>query len=261
MHHEVALAAFEHGLHVLTEKPLADSMHHAQMMVAVAEAAGKTLMVSQNYRYRPWARTMRELIQSGEFGPPDNISIRFAKALKFDGSFRFQMAHPLMRDMSIHHFDLMRAVTGREPVSVYARTWKPTWSWFEDDPCAAAIFELEGGLKAIYEGTWVTRGRETTWDGYWSVECPGAVIELRSDRVHVIPAEHPDEDALVEMPQEVRSGQSAVLVEFQRAVAEGAEPETSGRDNLRTLAMCFAAMESSRTGLPVEVAGILQQDT
>ncbi len=257
VHHEVALAAFERGLHVLSEKPIAESMEHARMMVEAAEQAGRTLMVSQNYRYRPWARTMRRLLQSGEFGPPDNISVRFAKSLEFDGSFRFRMAHPLVRDMSIHHFDLMRALTGREPISVYATTWQPPWSWFEDDPCVAAIFELEGGLKAVYEGTWVTRGRETTWDGYWRVECSGAVIELRSEHVHVIPAGHPDEDAEVELAQETGSGQSAVLEEFQRAVAEGREPETSGRENLTTLAMGFAAMESSRTGRPVEIAKVV----
>jgi len=257
VHLDIALAAFEHGLHVLTEKPIADTMERGRRMVAAARQAGLTLMVSQNYRFRRWARTVRELLASGRFGPPDNISVRFAKLLKFDGSFRFRMEHPLVRDMSIHHFDLMRALTGREPVTVYARTWRPQWSWFEHDPCVAAIFEFEGGLKVLYEGSWVTRGRETTWDGYWNIECPAVVIELRAGRVHLIPAEHPDQDSEVELGGRAGSGQSAALREFQQAVAEGREPETSGRDNLKSLAMSFAVMESARTGAPVEVTGIV----
>jgi len=255
--HQVALAAFERGMHVLTEKPIADSMERGRRMVEAAREARRTLMVSQNYRFRPWARTMRQLLQSGRFGPPDNISVRFARSLRFDPALSPRMAHPLVRDMSIHHFDLMRALTGREPLSVCARTWKPQWSWFEEDPCAAALFEFEGGLKVVYEGTWVTRGRQTTWDGYWSIECPEAVIELRADRVHVIPADHPGEDSEVALPGGSGTGQTAALEEFCRAVLEEREPETSGRDNLRSLAMSFAVMESSRTGRPVEIAHVL----
>lgn len=257
VHHDVALAALHRGMHVLTEKPIADSMERGRQMAEAAERAGRTLMVSQNYRFRPWARTMRDLLQSGKFGPPDNVSVRFAKSLRFDGSFRPKMEHPLVRDMSIHHFDLMRALTGREPIVVYARSWRPQWSWFEHDPCVAAVFEFEGGLKAVYEGTWVTRGRETTWDGYWRVECPEAVIELRADRVHVIPAEHPDQDSEVELHETTDSGQSAALLEFQQAIAEGREPETSARDNLKSLAMSFAVMESSRTGAAVEIGKVV----
>jgi len=251
-HHEIALAAFARGLHVLTEKPMADTMEHAQLMVKAADEAGRTLMVSQNYRFRPWARTMRQLIQSGRFGAPDNVSARFARAFKPDAPERAKMPHPLVRDMSIHHFDLMRALTGREPLLVFGRTWQPQWSWCAEAPCAAAIFEFEGGLKAVYEGDWVTRGRETPWDGYWCVECSEAVIELRGEQVHVIPAGHPDEDGEVELQRDPSSGQAAALHEFQSAVAEGREPEASGRDNLKSLAMCFALMESARTGEPVE---------
>ena len=257
LHHEVALAAFERGLHVLTEKPIADTMANGRRMVEAAQQAGVTLMVSQNYRFRPWARTMRRLIGSGQFGPPDSMSVRFAKAVRFEGSFRLKMDHPLVRDMSIHHFDLMRALTGREPTTVYARTWQPSWSWFDGDPCAAALFEFDGGLEAVYEGSWVSRGRETTWDGYWCVECPQAVLELRGERVHVTPAEHPDTDSEVELDHGPASGQTAVLAEFQQAVAEGREPETSGRDNLVSMAMSVAVMESSRAHRPVRIADVL----
>ncbi|MHC4480380.1 MAG: Gfo/Idh/MocA family protein, partial [Planctomycetota bacterium] len=250
---------FERGLHVLVEKPIADTMARGRAMVEAARRAQRTLMVSQNYRFRPWARTMRDLIQGGRFGPPDNVSVRFAMNVRLDGSSGLARSHPLVRDMSIHHFDLMRALTGREPLSVYARAWQPQWSWFAHDPSVAAIFEFEGGLKAVYEGTWVTRGRETTWDGYWSVECPEAVIELRADRVHVLAPGHADQDVEVELVKGSPSGQAEALEEFQAAVLEGREPQTSGRDNLQSLGMSFAAMESARTGTPVEIARMVEE--
>jgi len=257
VHHEVVLAALEHGLHVLTEKPLADNMEHAREMVEAAERAQRTLMVSQDYRFRSWVRTMRNLVQSGSFGRPDNVTVRFARAPRFEGSFRLKMEHPLVSDMSIHHFDLMRAVTGREPVSVRAQTWRPEWSWFEHDPCAAALFDFEDGLKVLYQGSWVCRGRETPWEGYWAVELSDALVELRGGAVHVVMAEHPAQDSQVELHQMPCEAQSFSLLEFQRAVAEDDEPAPSGRDNLNSLAMVFAVMESARTGQPVEIAQLL----
>jgi predicted dehydrogenase len=255
-HHEIALAALGRGLHVLTEKPMADTMEHARLMVKAAEEAGRTLMVSQNYRFRPWARTLADLMRSGKFGAPDSISVKFAKCLRADGAPDKKLRHALVRDMSVHHFDLMRSLTGREPVWVFGKTWQPQWSWFEQDACAAAIMEFEGGLKVMYEGDWVTRGRETTWDGYWCVECQQAVIELRGERLHVTPMGHADQDMELALHAEAGTGQTAVLQEFQRAVAEGREPETDGRDNLKSLAMCFALMESSRTGQRVEAGEV-----
>jgi len=259
LHHEVALAALENGLHVLTEKPLADSMRRAARMVEAAEQAGRALMVSQNYRFHPWARTIRYLLESGEFSTPDSVFVRFARAPRFKGSFRLKMEHPLVRDMSIHHFDLMRALTGREPVSVYARTWKPEWSWFRHDPCAVAVFEFEGGVQVIYHGSWVARSPETTWNGYWCIECARAAIELRGEAVHLTPADHPEEDTEVELHQMPCEGQDYSLLEFRRAVEEGREPETSGRDNLGSLAMVFAVTESAARGEPVAIDQILQQ--
>ncbi len=256
-HSEVALAAFESGLHVLSEKPLADTMPAAMGMVTEAEAAGRTLMVSQNYRFRSWVRTMRYLVESGQFGQAEDVLVRFAKAPRFEGSFRLKMEHPLVKDMSIHHFDLMRAVTGREPLSVYATTWKPSWSWFDHDPCAAAVFEFEGGLKVLYHGSWVARGRETTWDGDWHVECAGAALELRGEEVHIVPADHPEQDGTISLQKMPCEGQDYSLLEFQHAVMDGRPPETSGRDNLRSLAMVFATAESARRGEPVRIDEVL----
>ncbi len=258
MHCPVALAAFESGLHVLTEKPLSDTMKDARSMVDAAERAGCTLMVSQNYRFRPWVRTMQSLMRSGKFGAPDNVYVHFAKSPRFEGSFRLKMEHPLVKDMSIHHFDLMRALTGREPVSVFARTWKPEWSWFEHDPCAAALYEFEDGLTVIYNGSWVARGRETTWDGQWSIECANAFLELRGEHVHCTLAEHAHQDAEVEMREMPCTNQAYSLLEFRQAMDQGREPETSGRDNLNSLVMVFAATQSARSGCRVYIQDVLR---
>ena len=67
----------------------------------------------------------------------------------------------------------------------------------------------------------MTRGRETPWDGYWAVECADALIELRSGAVHILLAEHRDQDSVVQLHPMPCEGQACSLLEFQRAVAEG----------------------------------------
>ena len=253
VHRGVALEAFERGLHVLTEKPLADGMEEGREMVSAAEDAGVTLMVSQNFRFRSWARTVRALLGRDEAGEPDNIAVRFASAPRFQESFRRSMEHPLVGDMSIHHFDLMRALTGLEPRSVYAETWQPSWSWFRHDPCCMAVFRFEGGLRVCYDASWVTRGRQTSSNGYWRIECPESCIELLNDSVHVLQGRGPARDAEVEMQNLPCEDQAYSLMEFRGAVREEREPETSGRDNLGSLAMVHAVLESSRTGEAVDV--------
>ena len=253
VHHGVATETFKRGLHMLTEKPLADDMDHARDMVRAADEAEVALMVSQNYRFRSWARTVRALLGEGKAGNPDNIAVRFASAPRFEESFRRSMEHPLVVDMSIHHFDLMRAVTGLEPERVYAETWQPSWSWFQHHPCCMAIFDFEGGMRACYDASWVTRGRQTSSNGYWRIECTESCVELLGDQVHVLQGPGPSRDAEVEMHDMPCENQAYSLLEFQTAIREDREPEASGRDNLRSLAMVYAVLESSRTGQPVNM--------
>ena len=253
VHRDVLLAAFEQGLDVLTEKPLAADMDSARELVEAADEADCTLMVSQNYRFRRWAHTVEGLLAEESVDLPDNISVRFAAAPRFAESFRRSMEHPLVVDMSIHHFDLMRALTGLEPRSVYATTWRPAWSWFEHDPCCMAVFQFEQGLKVCYDASWVSRGRQTSSNGYWRIECRQLSIELLSNKVHVLQGPGDVRDAEVEMRDLPCEDQAYSLMEFRRAIEEGRQPEASGRDNLNSLAMVYAVLKSSHTGAPVEI--------
>lgn len=244
-HAEHARAAMERAKHVLIEKPLADGMQAAREVVACARDNGVVFMVSQNYRFRPGARAVRKVIADGGIGPTGYLGVQFHKAPTFEGSYRLKMEYPLLVDMSIHHFDLMRYLTGADPVAVYAHSWRPEWSWFDHQPAIAAVFEMTGGLTINYFASWVSRGRETAWDGDWRIQGPQGAVVWREDRIALV---KPDEEFPIPpavMPATDRRGS---LHEFMRCVASGDEPETSGADNLKTLAMLFGALESIKTG-------------
>ena len=249
-HEEVSCAAFEVGLSVLSEKPLADSMEAARRTVHCAERAGVVFMVAQNYRYSAVTAALRSLVASGRYGAPGQVHVSFYKGPHF-GGFRERMDYPLIVDMSIHHFDLMRYILGSDPVSVMGRSWNPQWSWFKGDASAALLFEFANGARVVYHGSWCATGDETSWNANWHIECEGGVIVLRGDRVfEAATGETLREVALEPM---ARRAQPYLLHEFYRALREGITPSTCGRDNLKSLAMVFGAVEAVKTAAVVSL--------
>ncbi|MBC7327620.1 Gfo/Idh/MocA family oxidoreductase [bacterium] len=251
-HKELANIALEAGLNVLCEKPLADNMDDAKQMAELAEKMGKILMVSQNYRFSRQARTAKRAVD--ELEGLSYVQISFHKAPHF-GGFREKMPYPLLIDMSIHHFDLLRFLTSSNPQRVQAFSWRPKWSWFEGDPCLMMFIEMDRDIKAGYFGSWVSGGAETPWDGVWRLQGYETAILwnemgiLRAKGEQIIPIEP------LPMPIE---GRDLVLETFREAVEKGEQPECNARDNLWSLAMVFSALESIKSGKPVAIADYLR---
>jgi len=171
-HYAVTKAALEAGKHVLCEKPLATRLEDAFDLIETAEKAARILMVSQNYRYNAPVRAVQRLVMEGELGELASIRIscrRDTRTLFAPDDFRYAMRHPYVLDMSIHHFDLLRAATGRDVQDVYARSWCVPDSPFVHDPAVAAILDLDCGAPVLYEGDWATHEPETSWNGAWEI--------------------------------------------------------------------------------------------
>ena len=175
-HHDVTLAALAAGAAVLGEKPMADSMERARAMVAAAERAGRLYMVSQSRRYNPSLAAFRRLL--AETGPPAIVTADFFVGARERGH-RLTIGQPLLLDMAIHAFDMARFLTGADPVSVLCDTFNPPWSWFRGDAAATAIFEMTGGLRFVYRGSWCSEGRHTAWDGEWRASGPNGSATWR----------------------------------------------------------------------------------
>src|SRR5690606_23390301 len=122
-------------------------------------------------------------------------TVEFMRGPHF-GGFREEMAYPLIIDMSIHHFDLMRFFLERDPVAVYGRSWNPPWSWYKGDASAAVTLEFDGNVVIAYNGSWCSQGREISWNANWRFECAEGVVFMQEDNVYV-----------------QRTGQEAELVE------------------------------------------------
>jgi predicted dehydrogenase len=263
-HHAVVTSALRAGKHVLVEKPLAPTIAEASDLIETADAAGRTLMVSQNYRFRRPTRTAAKLIAEGELGDLVNLRIYFQRDTRFlfEGDFRYLMRHPLILDMSIHHFDLIRTITGQDVRRIDARSWRIPDSKYVHDPAAAALIELESGVPVVYEGSWASYVDETSWNGNWDIigtkgrlTWTGGVTDgFAGELALTIWGEPPHIVEQVEVPFVDRAG---TLEAFRESVLAGAEPETSARDNIRSLAIVLGCVESIERGTPVDIADLV----
>jgi predicted dehydrogenase len=267
-HLPVGRAAFEAGLHYIVEKPFAPDVAAGAALVALARRRRRVLMVSQNYRFYPAAIAAAELVRSGRLGRPLAVTIDFRRHAPSEGHRYLGIPDPLLADMSIHHFDLLRFVLGREPVSIACHAWNPGGSPFAHEAAAFATIELAGGVMASYRGSWVSTAPRTPWAGLWQIELEGGVAEwtakgekaarLAFDRLAIRPLGGDWQTLpLPSLPQHDRAG---ALAAFARRIA-GEEPPgfSSGADNLGTLALTEAAIRSaSAGGAPVAVAPLLQ---
>lgn len=258
-HCQVVTTALKAGCHVIGEKPMANSMEEARLMVRTSEETGKLYMVSQNYRLRPLTTTVRDAVRGGAIGDVTTVNADFYIGAHF-GGFRDEMPSPLLLDMSIHHFDLSRYMSGTDPVRVYAKEFNPKGSWYKGDVAATCVFEMSDGVVFTYRGCWCAQGFNTTWNGNWRFIGVNGALLMEYDqlpRTQVVAGQegfvYPFEEKTLDLVEQPYQGQHAALREMLAFLAGGPVPQSECHDNIKSLAMVFAAIESSRQGQPVEV--------
>ena len=258
-HFDNALVVLSARLPLLSEKPMSDEMERAREMVLAAERADTLYVVSQNYRFAPQLATFKHLM-SDHLDRIEMLDCQFFRGPRFTG-FRLEMANPLLLDIGIHAFDLARYLTSSDPVSVYCEQSSPSWNWFQGPANATALFEFTGGLRFTYHGSECADGLETSWSGSWRAVGKGGTSTW--DGVGAPIAETVSPDTTSEMQRERHEprlvadsdphGTQASLAAFLDALEGGPRPMTECHDNIRSLAMVFAAIESSAIGKRVAV--------
>ncbi len=261
--HGVVSAGLAAGCHVLSEKPMAQTLGEARDLIARAESAGRIHAVVQNRRYVAGVRRIASALKSGAIGDIASVHADFFLAPHF-GGFREEMDHVLLLDMAIHTFDALRCMTGLGALGVYCREWNPPTSWYRQGSSAAAIFELERGVTFVYRGSWCAPGLPTSWEAGWRfVGAKGSLTWDGADAIRIEALASGDRQGLFDRVKPVEppalaeddriGGHLGVLSDFVAAVRAGTKPETVGDDNIRSLAMVFGAIESAEAGRRVSI--------
>jgi predicted dehydrogenase len=247
-HRPLAEQLLTAGKHALLEKPLATTLEDARALVDTAASTGMTLMVAQNYRHHRGFGELREAIHRGAIGAVASVQIRFekdARTMFGEGDFRYAMEHVLLVDMSIHHFDLIRAALDANVSRLYAQTWHVPEGHFQFDAAASVLLTMDSGTSVSYSGNWASFGPETSWDADW--EFVGDTGRLLWTGAGLTLERWGEPPISLELSDPV-DGQVALVREFVSAIAAGTQPPTHAGDNIASLAIVFAAVESAMTG-------------
>ena len=173
-HVEPCLGAFARGLHVLCEKPLANSVESSREIVRAAEQSGRVLAVGFNLRYYPAFRFMKDVIDEGRIGTLDHLRVfgGHEGLSKFTHDWEYRAPESgggAMWDVGIHMTDLARYYIG-DITEVYGTMSERIWRVPGSEDNAMAIFRGASGVTASYQATW------TEWKGY------GIAVEAYGDR-------------------------------------------------------------------------------
>ncbi len=260
VHHEVAEKAFAAGLHVLGEKPLSDDFQTAKRVVEAGQKAGVRHMITQNYRFGAQPRSTRQALADGLIGKPGQCDVRFYIPWADNpGSHYVTQPFMLINDMMVHHFDMMRYVLDQDPESVQAVTWNQPWGWHAGDAAHAIVFRFADGLVATHVSVGCAVGSQTGWNGDWRIEGPNGSIDWDKAGTwysHLHRTEEKIDRRAIEMLP-VPPSEQAMFDEFFSAICDNREPECSAADNLKSVAMVFAAIQSAKEGRPVQLAELV----
>jgi len=265
LHGEHCKAALRAGYAVMVEKPLAASLADAVDIVVTAREENRPVMVAENYRFFQAERTLHKLLSEGKAGEIDAVFCvdRRDQPSGSQGEWVKSMPEPFLTEIAVHHLDSFRYLFGSEPASVWARSYNPPGSDYDQNGAAEALIEMRDGMSVQYSGSFVGSRYE------FDLLICGERGDLRTNRSKVWWRDKGrrgfTELPLVELPEgeEQRypnAGMQSLLNQFRDAIHGRAEPETSGADNLWTLAMYQAAMRSADTGECVSIEDVFSPE-
>ena len=269
-HEQIVDLALEHDLHILSEKPIADSLEASCRIAAKVKRAGRRMGVTMSHRFDQDKSTLRQELRSGRHGALDYLVLRFTcDCRKYGawGAFRYEIPDTLMVEGAVHHLDILADLAGADCDTIYAQTWNPEWGEFKGDSQGLVIMRCSNGVRATYEGAKTNAVGLNGWTHeYIRAECEKATLILSHRRLEKFVYDSSAANAgaiegqgetvpLIEQPKWANTW---LIEKFVRWLDGGEPMETNVEDNLQSVALIFAAIESSQTGQAVKVQEFLR---
>jgi predicted dehydrogenase len=237
-------------------EPPANPGRFSERLADLADARGLRLAVNHNGRWAPHFAWMREAAQSGLLGEVETVHC----AVHFDHNWTAttpfnDIDDRILYDFGIHWFDFLASIFGQRLTRAHA-TRARTRSQSATPPLfAQTLIEVEGGQASLVFGGGLRYGaNDTTYVGGSAGSIISSGSTLNDQTLRLITA-----DGEVEPPLEgswFASGFLGTMGELLCAIDEGREPTNGARGNLKSLALCFAAMRATRTGAAVEIGSV-----
>jgi UDP-N-acetylglucosamine 3-dehydrogenase len=260
LHSQVACAALEAGAHVLIEKPIAASLEEGESLIRHARSLGRQLMVGHIVRFNPAIQALKKKLENGDLGRIFQITCRRV------GPFPARIRDVgVVIDLAPHDLDLMRYLTGLEPLRVFAETSRRIHTEHED--LLLGLLRFPDGITGTLEINWLTptkvrevlvlgerglfRVDDLTQDIYFYEN--GQATENLWPALQTLKGV--SEGAMIRFPLQRYEPLKAQLEAFVTSIQNGTAVPVSGEDGLAALRLSLALIESGTKHQVVEVSG------
>lgn len=251
---EIIEAALLAGKHVLSQKPFVTDLAAGLRLIGMADSRNLRLAVNQNARWAPHFSYIHQAIRAGLIG--DVQSVNFT--LHWDHSWVIgtefeKVDHLLLYDFGIHWFDLLFHFfpVPRFPNKIYATTAHAIGPWVKPPMLAQAMIEYADAQASIIFNANVKYGQQ---DSTFVAGSKGSITSTGPSLSEQTVTLNTEEGIAVPQLEGTwfREGFHGAMAELLCAIEENRDPVNRARSNLRSLGLCFAAIESSIRGIPLQ---------
>lgn len=263
-HRALVELAASHSRMVICQKPFAETLTDGAAMVAACEAAAIPLLVHENFRWQEPIRALAAQIAQGAIGTPTflRLSFRHAFDIYANQPYLAEVADLALTDVGLHLFDVARSLLG-DVTRVFCQTQRLHPDVRGQDAFLAQLRHGGGAISSVECSFYSHHAPDPFPQTLAIVEGGQGALELLEGYRLRLHKDGTATETLVEPPVPAWGEKPWHLVQdsviaFQAhalAVLRGkAQPQPSGADNLKTLALTRAAILSARTGRSIELA-------
>lgn len=259
LHPEHGILAASHGIHVLTEKPMATRLAEADKLIQACDQYGVRLFVVKQNRLNTTMQLLKKAIDKGRFGKIYQASVNvfwtrpqeYYDMAKWRGTWEFDGG--AFMNQASHYVDALEWLIG-EPESVMAMTATMARK-IETEDMGAAIVKFRNGVVATINVSMLTYPKNfegsITILGEKGTAKVGGVAVNRIDKWEF--EEYDDDDKLIETsnynpPNVYGFGHLAYYNNVLNVLKNDHEPDTDGRSGRKSLELILAIYKSSQTG-------------
>jgi predicted dehydrogenase len=265
-HHEAVIdVAIAHGIDILCEKPIADTMAGAVRIARKVRDARRHMAVTMSHRFDQDKTALREFVQAGGLGRINAITVRFHSDrrhyLEWSSPFRHEMQDVLLIEGAIHHLDIIADLADAPCRSVFATTWRPDWAEYAGDTDARITLVFENGVRASYEGSVTAAvGLNDFYQEYVRVDGEHGTAVLTHREIEIFTRtplarqqRREGEGQKLLLPVRPKWINTWLVAQFAAWREGGPAMATAVEANLQSTALMFAAIRSSQNSTVIDV--------
>lgn len=264
-HRALVEMAAKAGVHIICQKPFAENMIDARAMVDAARVAGKTLMVHENFRWQSPIRSALNVVKAGTIGEPffGRVSFRSGYDVFSGQPYLAEGKRFIIEDLGIHILDISRAFFG--DATRLAATTRRINPSIKGEDVATMLLTHESGATSVVDCSYATQRTPETFPQSL-LEIDGTLGTLRLDAGYRLTIQADGEmqtdvsPPLLSWAQKpwhnIQESVLTIQQHFVDCINSGRQPETSGADNLKTLALVEAAYMAAEQGCTVSLSDV-----